>query len=55
MSILNLFVFGFYPVNERITVLLYLKFSVRIGGTLGLGLGLGQLFGSYLFREKLTE
>jgi len=53
MSILNIFVFGFYPVDERFTFLLYLKQSVKIGGTLGIGIGLGKLIGGYLFKEKL--
>ena len=52
MSFLNIYVFGFYPVDERYTVLLYMKQSVKIGGTLGIGIGLGSLISSYIFKEK---
>jgi hypothetical protein len=48
-----MFVFGFYPLDERFTFLLYLKQSVKIGGTLGIGIGLGKLIGGFIFREKL--
>ena len=47
MSILNIFVLGFYPMDVQFTFLLYLKQSVKIGGTLGFGIGLGHLINTY--------
>jgi hypothetical protein len=44
--------FGFYPVDERYTVWLYLKQSVKIGGILGIGIGLGSLISTFIFKEK---
>ena len=52
MTFLNIYVFGFYPVDERFTVILYLRQSVKIGGTLGIGIGLGSLISAYVFKEK---
>ena len=52
MSFLNIYMFGFYPVDERFTVWLYLKQSVKIGGTLGIGIGLGSLISTFIFEEK---
>lgn len=55
MTLLNIFVFGFYPMDSQFTLSLYLKQSVKIGGTLGLGLGLGSLINSYIFKEKSAD
>ena len=52
MSFLNIYMFGFYPVDERYTVWLYLKQSVKIGGILGIGIGLGSLISTFIFKEK---
>ena len=52
MSFLNIYMFGFYPVDERYTFWLYLKQSVKIGGTLGIGIGIGGLICTYIFKEK---
>lgn len=52
MSFLNIYMFGFYPVDERYTFWLYLKQSVKIGGTLGIGIGLGSLISTFIFKEK---
>src|ERR1035437_833635 len=52
MSFLNIYMFGFYPVDERFTVWLYLKQSVKIGGTLEIGIGLGSLISTFIFKEK---
>jgi hypothetical protein len=54
MSALNIFLFCFYPVDNQFTVWLYIKHSVKIGGTLGIGIGLGNLISSYIFIEKLS-
>ena len=54
MTILNIFVFGLYPLDERIALWLYLKQAVKIGGTLGIGIGLGKFIGDYIFKEKIT-
>jgi len=51
MSCLNIYVFDFWPIN-RYTVWLWLKLSVKVGGTLGISIGLGSLISAYVFKEK---
>jgi hypothetical protein len=55
MTILNIYVFGFYLVDEKYTFWLFLKQSVKIGGILGLGIGLGSLINSYIFKKNITQ
>jgi hypothetical protein len=52
MIILNIFVFGFYPLYDHITFWVYLKQAVKIGGTLGIGIGAGIFIGDWFFRER---
>jgi len=55
MSFLNIYVFDFWPIiKDRYPVWLWLKQSVKIGGTLGIGIGLGSLINTYIFKEKST-
>jgi hypothetical protein len=52
MTFLNIFVYSYYPLNDRMTILLYFKQIVKIGGVLGFGIGLGQFLSGYFIREK---
>ena len=53
MSFLNIYVFDFWPIIlGRYPVWFWLKQSVKIGGTLGIGIGLGSLISAYVFKEK---
>ena len=53
MSFLNIYVFDFWPIiKDRYPVWLWLKQSVKIGGTLGIGIGIGGLICTYIFKEK---
>jgi hypothetical protein len=55
MSFLNIYVFDFWPIiKDRYPVWLWLKQSVKIGGTLGISIGLGSLINTYIFKEKST-
>ena len=53
MSFLNIYVFDFWPIiKDRYPVWLWLKLSVKIGGTLGISIGLGSLISAYVFKDK---
>jgi hypothetical protein len=55
MSFLNIYVFDFWPIiKDRYPVWLWLKQSVKIGGTLGISIGLGSLINTYIFKKKST-
>lgn len=43
MSFLNIYVYQLYYIDERIGLLFYVKEAVKIGGVLGLGIGLGNI------------
>lgn len=48
MTLMNIYVFDFYKTDQRVTVYFYLKEAFKIGGILGIGIGLGNLI-SLLF------
>jgi hypothetical protein len=43
MTILNIYVYQFYQIDERFGLLFYMKQAMKIGGVLGLGIGLGNI------------
>ena len=50
MTFLNIFVYRYYPLNEQLTIWLYLKQIVKIGGVLGFGIGIGQSLAQYFLK-----
>jgi hypothetical protein len=53
MTFLNIFVYRYYPLIEPMTIWLYLKQVIKIGGVLGFGIGIGQFITRLLLKEKL--
>ncbi|MFA7290390.1 MAG: hypothetical protein WC055_16060, partial [Melioribacteraceae bacterium] len=43
MAILNIYIYQFYQVDGRFGLLFYIKQAIKIGGLLGLGIGLGNI------------
>lgn len=54
MSLVNVYIFGLYRIGGHINLVFYLRQSVKIGGVLGLGLGIGNTL-STSFIKKKTE
>jgi hypothetical protein len=52
MSLVNIYIFGFYKLAGHINLAFYLRQSVKIGGVLGLGLGIGNTVSSALIKKK---
>ena len=42
MAVLNIYLYRLYHVNERFTVFFYIGQSIKLGGVLGAGIGLGN-------------
>lgn len=55
MTIMNIYVFDLYKTNHQITVFFYLPLAIKIGGTLGLGIGLGNLISSFIVNKKIVQ
>ncbi|MBX3009749.1 MAG: hypothetical protein KF816_17120 [Melioribacteraceae bacterium] len=41
MTVLNIYIYQFYQVDERIGLLFYLKQAIKLGSILGIGIGFG--------------
>ena len=41
MTLFNVYVFNFYRINEQISLSYYISQAIKMGGILGLGIGLG--------------
>ena len=52
MSFVNIYIFGFYKLAGHINITFYLRQSVKLGGVLGLGLGLGSTVSTALIKKK---
>lgn len=55
MALLNIYIFRFYGISARVNLFFYLSHAVKIGGVLGIGIGLGKLLEGLFIKGKLSE
>lgn len=53
MTFMNVFIFGLYKTNENITFLFYIRQAIKVGGILGIGIGIGEIVAGSLFQNDL--
>ncbi len=55
MGLLNIYIFGLYRISARINLFFYLSHAVKIGGVLGIGIGLGKILKVLFIKGKLSQ
>jgi len=55
MTVLNIYIYQFYPIDERFGLLFYAKQSIKIGGVLGFGIGLGNFIVQLLSKTNIIK
>ena len=55
MAVLNIYVYQFMHIDERFGLLFYAKQSIKIGGVLGFGIGLGNFLTQLLSKINIIK